>query len=421
MFLLNKNQLIAKVLLAFLLFASIPSRCLVAGMTVEETIRRLAVFDFPDQQASAAWGEEVAALEKAYDAGDKDAKAVVDGVFAQWNKRFSSERKPLESDGERLKMFTENMWGVARTNLENAKGYPKNEHKWWQSLNVFADLNFEEFKKRYLMPDNKLTDFDFGEINIKPIDSLRKCVNWSSSDQVTSVKNQGACGSCWAFSAIAAVESNYLIRNGRKFSTTPIDLSEQQLVDCVNSGRTDTSGSAYGSNGCDGGRSPEAFDFMTKYGVYRESDYPYTATEGKCTLDFARRREMKLRKPNPGWGRLSPSSDHAAIQTALSTQTLSHYLRVEAPFQLYNGGIFNTPCTSNGINHATLLYGYCDWFINLNDQFALDHWMIKNSWGTGWGENGRMRMQIAPGDGICESQKYSWLHNNPYWRLNLVA
>ena len=394
----------------------------VTAVNTEPILRQLAQFSFDDQESSAKWGSDVLELRKKFEAGDKGAEEVVLELYKAWKSHFAKDLatdKLDMSESEELDAFIANVWSVAETNVGNFRGYPKNDQKWWQSLNKFANLNFEEFKRNYLMPEIKKPDFSFDDFEIKPLTNLRKCVNWSSTDQLTPVKNQGACGSCWAFSAVAAEESNYLIRKGKTFSSAPIDLSEQQLVDCVSAPRSDTSGSAYRSNGCSGGRSPEAFDFIRKYGVYKESKYPYTATSGSCTLDFSRSLELRGKAPNPGWGRLSPSSDPAAIRTALNQQTLSHYIRVESPFQLYNGGIFNAPCTGSGINHATLFYGYCDWFFSLQNKFALDHFFIKNSWGTGWGENGKMRIATTAGDGVCESQKYAWVENEAAWKFHM--
>lgn len=390
------------------------------AVNTEPILRQLAQFSFKDQETSAKWGRDVLELRKKVEAGDEGAKGLVTDLYEAWREHFADELGGDAFKSDDLASFVENMWSVAETNVENYRGYPKNDQKWWQSLNKFANLNFDEFKRHYLMPDLKKPDFKYQDFEIEPLSKLRKCVNWSSTDQVTPVKDQGACGSCWAFSAVAAEESNYLIRKGKKFSTNPIDLSEQQLVDCVSPPRTDTSGSAYRSNGCSGGRSPEAFDFIRKYGVYKEAKYPYTATSSpaSCTLDFSKSLEMKGSAPNPGWGRLSPSSDPLAIRTALNKQTLSHYIRVEAPFQLYNGGIFNAPCTGRGVNHATLFYGYCDWFFGGQLKFALDHFFVKNSWGTGWGEGGKMRIATTAGDGVCESQKYAWVENAANWRYH---
>ena len=417
MFLLKNPSAIVLLVVAVLAGTALRA----TAINTEPIPRELAQFSFEDQESSVVWAKEVLELQKKFESGDKGAEKLALSLYEAWKDHFAKELrmdKPDVSESENIKSFIGNLWSVAETNVENFRGYPKNEQKWWQSMNKFANLNFEEFKRNYLMPEIKKPDFSFDKFEIEPLTKLRTCVNWSSTDQVTPVKNQGACGSCWAFSAIAAEEANYLIRNGKKYSSNPIDLSEQQLVDCVSAPRTDTSGAAYRSGGCSGGRSPEAFDFIRKYGVYKESKYPYTATSGACTLDFPRSLELKGKAPNPGWGRLSPSSDPVAIRTALNRQTLSHYIRVEAPFQLYNGGIFNAPCTGSGINHATLFYGYCDWFFSPQHKFATDHFFIKNSWGTGWGENGKMRIATTAGDGVCESQKYAWVENAAAWRFH---
>ena len=398
-------------------FAKLVTAALLASANVAsantDTVPRLAQFDFKDGKAAAAWGEDVLALKKHFQSGDDQAQRTVADLFTQWQDHFDNllrEDGLKLSESRMMEAFVDNLWSVAETNVRNYKS--QGEKPWWQSLNRFAHLTFDDFKEHFLQRDITIPK-NVPEIDIQPL-KWADCVDWNVQGKVTPVKNQRSCGSCWAFSAIAATESNYLIRNGKSFKDEAIDLSEQQLVDCVSSGLTDTNGDAYDSHGCNGGRSPEAFDFIHKYGVYSESLNPYTATDtNTCKKDYWLNKEMKGTGSSPGWGRLSPSSNKDAIKTALNEQTLSHYLRVERPFQLYNGGVFTEECESSGVNHATLLYGYCDYTF---DGFATDAWKIKNSWGTGWGENGMMRMKMTEGDGICQSQENVWVDDTADWK-----
>lgn len=402
-----------------LFLASILFAASAAAVNTEPILRELSVFTFDNAESAAKWGSAILDLKDAYDKQDEGAREAVALLYEAWEQEFASflrEDKLDTSDSKKMQAFVDNMWMVAETNVQN---HESGKHPWWQSLNRFANLNFEEFKRHYLTPIEP--DFkDVIDIDFEPI-PLVDCVDWDAKGQLTPIKNQGACGSCWAFSAAAAAESNYLIRKGQTYATNPIDLSEQQLVDCVSSPRTKVDGSTFTSSGCNGGHSYQAMEFIYKYGVQKESKYPYTATAGTCKLDIPMSSELKGNvarsgAASPGWGRLSPSSDPNAIKTALHDQTLSHYIRVEQPFQLYNGGVFNTPCTGTGINHATLFYGYCDSKI---DNFGLmDTLKIKNSWGTGWGENGKMRLEMTGGDGVCEAQKYVWVDEPAEFRFS---
>lgn len=382
------------------------------ALAESDAVPSLAQFNFKDGKAAAAWGQEVIALKKRFQSGDESSRRAVADLFAQWHDHFENVLKDdglSLSESRMMDAFVENLWMVAETNVRNYNS----KKPWWQSINRFAHLTFDDFKEHFLQREFTIPD-NVPDIDIKPL-KWAECVDWNALGKVTPVKNQGACGSCWAFSAIAATESNYLIEKGKTFADEAIDLSEQQVVDCVNAGLTDTNGDAYDSQGCSGGRSPEAFDFIHKYGVYSENANPYTATDtNTCRKDYLLRKEMKGTGTSPGWGRLSPSSNTNAIKTALNKQTLSHYLRVEQPFQLYNGGVFTEECEGSGVNHATLLYGYCDYTF---DNVSTDVWKIKNSWGTGWGENGMMKMKMTEGDGICQSQEKVWVDDTADWRF----
>ncbi len=389
------------------------------GLASSPIGRQLAIFSFDDASSAANWGSQVLELKQMYLKQDEGARKAVAALYEQWQAAFAKydDREGTKVDmspSQRMEAFVSNLWSVAETNMRN----PEKKSKYWQSMNRFADIDFATFSRHYLTPiEPDFEDIDIIDIDFKPVNFI-ECLDWDAKGKLTPVKNQGACGSCWAFSAAAAAESNYLIRNGQTYASNPIDLSEQQLVDCVNAPRTRVDGSSMTSGGCSGGRSWEAMEFIYKYGVYPESKYPYTASDGTCQLDFLLSKELKGKTAtsgasSPGWGRLAPSSDPEAIKTALHDQTLSHYIRVEQPFQLYDGGIFDTPCTSSGINHATLYYGYCD--SKLENFGIVDTFKIKNSWGSGWGENGKMRLEKTAGDGICEAQKYVWVDEPAEW------
>eukprot|EP00889_Picochlorum_renovo_P001968 jgi/Picre1/28998/NNA_004392.t1 len=184
-------------------------------------------FSFSDQEDAVAWSEDVLKLKKQYDSkNEKEALAA------------RKEKK--------LKVFTDNLWYVGEKNVELAKA----KSPWWVSQGKFADLTFSQFRREYLIEDLKVPklDFDLEDLKIR----LFRCFDWRDEDVVTAVRNQRACGSCWAFAAIATIESRYLIENGETVDENPINLSEQQLVDCVRSPRRDLNNDRYTSNGCSG-------------------------------------------------------------------------------------------------------------------------------------------------------------------------
>lgn len=182
---------------------------------------------------------------------------------------------------------------------------------------------------------------------------------------VSPVKDQGRCGSCWAFSAVGTLES-FALMKGQK-----VNLAEQQLVDCSRS---------YGNYGCNGGFNYQGLAYVKDKGIDSTSNYPYTAKTGKCSHDGG---SFKISS-------VSSAKGCPGIQTAVSSRPIG--VSVDANnWSRYAGGIFNN-CKSS-LDHDVLLVGYTD-----------SYWKIKNSWGTSWGENGFIR--LAPGNtcGVCQDK-----------------
>lgn len=207
------------------------------------------------------------------------------------------------------------------------------------------------------------------------------------------------------------MESRYLIGKGKTIRNNPIDLSEQQLVDCVRSPRKDINNNRYDSGGCAGGYSDEAMDYIRQHNVTYESAYPYSASDGECDQNPLKRTPaglvpepaIKLGGPNPGWSYYS-GGNATLIKSLLAVSPVVNYLRAENGFQLYNGGVMDTACSNQGINHATAIVGYCTsrfLFGNMN------YWIVKNSWGDGWGEDGYYKIPVvANSAGVCQSQAF---------------
>uniref|UniRef100_A0A7S3G7G8 Uncharacterized protein n=1 Tax=Palpitomonas bilix TaxID=652834 RepID=A0A7S3G7G8_9EUKA len=237
------------------------------------------------------------------------------------------------------------------------------------AVNEFADLTQDEFKKAYLGFQLKsIPTKGAPKVNSNPSNDID--IDWRKKGAVTPVKNQGQCGSCWSFSTTGSIEGAYAIKTGDLVS-----FSEQQLVDCSGS---------YGNNGCNGGLMDNAFQYVEKYGLEKESDYPYTAQDGSCQYDAS--------KVVAG-SKVSSYTD--AAQNAQSVMDLLQKgpvsVAIEADqfaFQFYSSGVLTGACGTN-LDHGVLVVG-------AGSDNGQDFWILKNSWSASWGEAGYIR--IARGD-----------------------
>ncbi|KAI8476710.1 MAG: hypothetical protein J3K34DRAFT_516293 [Monoraphidium minutum] len=313
----------------------------------------------------------------------------------------------------RLGVFQRNAEMIARHNAETAshKARPGGGAAGkGLALNAFADLTWEEFsasrlgfdaaahaaareERAALRAATGAGPAPFSHEHVTP----KEAVDWREAGAVTEVKNQGACGSCWAFSATGAVEGINQIKTGKLVS-----LSEQELVDC------DTT---TGNSGCSGGLMDYAFDWIkTNGGIDSEGDYGYWSGWGFGTWCNKRKLHDRTVVTIDGYEDVPPN-DEGALRKAVTAQPVAVGICASPSMQFYKGGVIDKCC--DDLNHGVLAAGY-----GTDEATGEPYWLVKNSWSSGWGEAGFFRLKQGVGKGglcgIATTASYPLkTHDNP--------
>ncbi|XP_035211228.1 cathepsin L1-like isoform X1 [Stegodyphus dumicola] len=288
----------------------------------------------------------------------------LDTHWENFKRIFQKHYSGLEEGARRL-IFEGHVNDIVKHNLEFDLGI----HKYRKGLNEFADLSHEEFVQTMNgFKGTKLNESSSTFIPPSNVD-LPDTVDWRQEGLVTGVKNQGHCGSCWAFSATGSLEGQHKKKTGELVS-----LSEQNLMDCSR---------PEGNKGCEGGLMSRAFKYIKKNGgIDTEESYPYTAEDGTCDFKIS-----NVGATCTGYVKI-PSGDENALQNAVATVgPISVAIDAsQRSFHLYSGGIYDEPnCSSQLLDHGVLAIGY-------GTEDGTDYWLVKNSWGISWGENGYIKM-----------------------------
>ncbi|KAK2646839.1 hypothetical protein Ddye_022034 [Dipteronia dyeriana] len=280
----------------------------------------------------------------------------------EWMARHGRNYLDSAEKDARFQIFKENY-----ENIEKFNNAGNNTYK--LRINKFSDLTTEEFLASHTgfkMPPNPRVSktAPYSNQNLTD-DEVPESFDWRDQGAVSNIKDQRSCGCCWAFSAVAAIEGALKIKNGQM-----PDLSEQQLVNC------DTS-----NHGCRGGYMDNAFQYIIENGgVAAESSYPYEGRDGDCDQQKATETAAQI----TSYTDVTSSNEHE-LKIAVHQQPVSIAISVGQEFKDYGGGIFDGNC-GDRLNHAVTLVGYGQ----IED--GTKYWLIKNSWGTDWGENGYMRI-----------------------------
>jgi len=276
-------------------------------------------------------------------------------------------------------------YGVFKQNMKKVQFLTESELGTGEyGATALADLTEMEFKKKFLGLKPKWKrlsddpDIHWPAAEIPDVDLPRE-FDWREKGAVTEVKNQGTCGSCWAFSVTGNVEGGYFVKHGEL-----LDLSEQELVDC------DTRDS-----GCSGGLPENAYKTLFEIGgLETEEDYGYDGKDEACQFN-----RSKVAARVSGGVEISQNETQMA-QWLVQNGPISVGLNANA-MQFYKGGVskpFPFLCSPDGIDHGVLIVGFGEHDYPVF-QKKLPYWIIKNSWGPEWGEQGYYR--LYRGDGRC--------------------
>ncbi|XP_062337547.1 procathepsin L-like [Osmerus eperlanus] len=301
-----------------------------------------------------------------------------DKIWDEWKAKHNKEYVKVE-EVQRRSNWANNMRLIDQHNLEAAEG----KHTYILGMNQFGDMTSQEFNA--MLSASAVDESSLDEIPLSKLNESKKespipipCAwDWRKHGCVTNVKNQRKCGSCYAFAAVGALEGQWFKKTGKLLS-----LSEQELVDCSKSYQM-------GFGGCKGGSVERCFQYIKDHGILSESKYTYTAMEGKC-----KNQRVKRDVWCKGLKKVPPKNEKSMKYTLYTVGPLAVSLNASS-IHLYKCGVFYEPKCSTKTNHAVLIVGYG----KQRHARGRKYWIVKNSWGPGWGQRGYIL--IARGNNQC--------------------
>lgn len=297
--------------------------------------------------------------------------AKLDDQWEQWKQEHEKQYDDLPTETYRYGIWKDNMAMIDHHNKRADAGH----ETFWMEINHLGDMTREEIVATfngYKMHHRNSTNV------FKPSPGFKAAgeVDWRTKGAVTPVKNQGQCGSCWAFSTTGSLEGQHFLKDGRLVS-----LSEQNLIDCSK---------AEGNNGCKGGLMDRAFEYIIKNrGIDTEMSYPYQAHD-----EFCRFREAEVGATETSYKDILRGSTTGVMEACASVGPISVAMDASrSTFHYYKRGVYSDRlCSSTKLDHGVLVVGY-------GTYEGEPYFLVKNSWGSMWGMEGYF--MISRDENMC--------------------
>ncbi|KAK1151588.1 cathepsin K-like [Acipenser oxyrinchus oxyrinchus] len=287
----------------------------------------------------------------------------LDSEWEEWKQTYRKQYNGMNEEVIRRAVWEKNMKLIAAHNQE----YELGMHSYELGMNQLGDMTTEEMAEKMTGLQMPLSRDPNNTFIPNPNMELPKSVDYRKKGYVTPVRNQGSCGSCWAFSSVGALEGQL-----KKTTGQLVELSPQNLVDCT----TD-------NDGCGGGYMTNAFKYVQENnGIDSEEAYPYTGEQGECIYNKTGRAATCK-----GFKEIPEGSERALHSAVAKVGPVSVGIDATlSSFQFYKRGIYYDPaCNKDNINHAVLAVGY-------GSYKGKKYWIIKNSWSEDWGNKGYILM-----------------------------
>ncbi|KAF7017962.1 unnamed protein product [Triticum aestivum] len=299
----------------------------------------------------------------------------------QWMAKYGRVYTDAAEKLRRQEVFAANARHIDAVNRAGNRTYTL-------GLNQFSDLTNEEFVEKHLgyrhQRGDESTPVAAVNMSMAQFESTPDSVDWRAQGAVTQIKDQAACSCCWAFAAVAATEGLVQIATGNLIS-----MSEQQVLDCTG-----------GPSNCDSGYVNDALSYIAKSGgLQQEAAYAYIGQQGACRGgDVSPNSAAAVGAPRF----VSLNGDEGALQELVASQPVAVGVEADLDFHHYTSGVYtgSSSCGHN-LNHAVTVVGYG------TDGGGQEYWLVKNQWGTGWGEGGYMRLTRGNG-GNCGMATFAY-------------